>query len=285
MLERYGPADAWSVAQVAAERCGSELQAFERIEDRMLPGLEAAVAEIERKEGSRRPRPAIATAGDPIAAAIASERRLGADRRRDPRRKPAEILGFFGIARGAHVAELMAGTGYHAGVLCEIVGPEGRVHAHNTPGAVARRNGNPLRTRISKCGLENIETPIAPCDRVVLPQGLDAVLICNTYHDTVWTGVDRAAMNAAILAALKPGGVLGIVDHHAPAGAGFDRAKALHRVEKQAVIAEVVAAGFGFEAESDVLENPDDPLDINIHEEAIEGNTSRYVLRFRKPAE
>ena len=43
--------------------------------------------------------------------------------------------------------------------------------------------------------------------------GLDAVIVVLFYHDTYWLKTDRAAMNRAVLKALKPGGVYGIIDH------------------------------------------------------------------------
>ncbi|MBL8630101.1 MAG: class I SAM-dependent methyltransferase [Rhodospirillaceae bacterium] len=218
-----------------------------------------------------------------IRVAIASPNRMGADLRRDPNRKPAEVMTFLGIKPGDRVAELMAGTGYHAGLLCEIVGTDGKVYAHNTPGSVARRNGNPLRTRVDKCDLTNMELMVCPCDQVSFPEALDAVLFCTTYHDTVWTGVDRTAMNGALFNALKPGGVLAVIDHNAKAGAGLTHAKTYHRVEKDAIIADVTAAGFVFEGENTALENPADTLEIDVHDDAIGGNTSRFILKFRKP--
>jgi predicted methyltransferase len=70
---------------------------------------------------------------------------------------------------------------------------------------------------------------------------LDAVLLILFYHDTVWMGVDRAHMNAAIFRALKPGGVYGIIDHSARAGARMDDVKTLHRIEEHVVRDEVDA--------------------------------------------
>lgn len=220
---------------------------------------------------------------DYIRVAVASPNRMGADLRRDPNRKPSDVMTFLGIKPGDRVAEMMAGTGYHAGLLCEIVGATGKVYAHNTPGSVARRNGNPLRTRLDKCSITNMELIVCPCDQISFPEPLDAVLFCTTYHDTVWTGVDRAGMNAAVFKALKPGGVLMVLDHNAKPGAGLSHAKTYHRVEKAAVIADVCAAGFVFEAENTALDNPADTLDIDVHDDAIAGQTSRFIVKFRKP--
>src|SRR5258708_22617210 len=67
---------------------------------------------------------------------------------------------------------------------------------------------------------------------------LDAVTMVLFYHDTVWLGVNRAAMNKAVFAALKPGGVFVIVDHSARPGDGIDVANTFHRIEEGVVTSE-----------------------------------------------
>ena len=86
---------------------------------------------------------------------------------------------------------------------------------------------------------------------------------------------------------LKPGGLLGIVDHHALEGAGISEGKRLHRVEAALVQAELEAAGFVLEAESFVLTDPEDSRDWNIFNKDNSGrdSTSRFVHLYRKPLE
>ena len=57
-----------------------------------------------------------------------------------------------------------------------------------------------------------------------------------------------------------------------------------HRVERHLVIEEIMKAGFEFAAETDVLENLDDPLNTSVFAPNLRGNTHRFVLKFRKPA-
>ena len=218
-----------------------------------------------------------------ILAAVASPRRLPSDAARDAGRRPAELFGFFGIAPGDRVAELMCGSGYCVGLLSEIVGPSGRVYAYNTPASLERRKGvNPLDERMSRCALGNVESLVAGIDALMLPAGLDAVLMVMTYHDTVNSNVDRGVMNRAILAALKPGGMFGVVDHHAASGRGLEDCGELHRIEKQRVVAEVVAAGFTLAGESALLENTDDPCAATPFTKGWRDRTSRFVLKFVK---
>src|SRR4029079_17860391 len=74
-------------------------------------------------------------------------------------------------------------------------------------------------------------------------KGLDVVFMVLFYHDTVWLETDRAKMNQAIFAALKPGGVFAIVDHSGRPGTGSTETKTLHRIEEKTVRSEIEAAG------------------------------------------
>ena len=85
------------------------------------------------------------------------------------------------------------------------------------------------------------------------------------WHDTVWMGVDRAAMNRQIFEALKPGGVFIVIDHAGRAGTGINEAESLHRIEAAVVEREVEAAGFRLVRSSSLLANPlDDRTDLQV---------------------
>jgi predicted methyltransferase len=102
----------------------------------------------------------------------------------------------------------------------------------------------------------------------------------------VWQKVDRAKMNKAVFAALKPGGVYGIVDHSGKPGTGITEVQTLHRIDEDVVKKEILAAGFKLDAESDLLRNPDDPRDWNPSPRAAaekRGTSDRFTLRFVKP--
>jgi len=115
---------------------------------------------------------------------------------------------------------------------------------------------------------------------------LDVVLDVLFYHDTVWIGVDREKMNRAIFAALKPGGIYGIVDHSGLPGSGLGTVKTTHRIEEKNVRDEIEHAGFQFVEEASFLKNPNDTRDWNDSpKEAGErrGTSDRFVLKFKKP--
>jgi predicted methyltransferase len=115
---------------------------------------------------------------------------------------------------------------------------------------------------------------------------LDVVLDVLFYHDTVWLKADRARMNANIFAALKRGGVYGIVDHSGRDGTGATETNSLHRIEEKAVRDEVVKAGFKLAGDGSFLRNPKDTRDWNAAPtdgDKRRGTTDRFVLKFVKP--
>jgi predicted methyltransferase len=222
---------------------------------------------------------------DYIRVALESDRRSTSDKKRDANRKPGELLAFYAIEPGQKVAELMAGGCYVASILAGIVGDSGTVYATNSQQLIDRFKGSPVRKIIDRHDLANVVEVISEPDDPGLPEGeLDAVCCFMIYHDMVWLGADREAMNAAIFRSLKPGGVYAVMDHHAPAGAGISVVQTTHRIEKDVVVDEVCAAGFELEDESDLLEHPDDSMELMVHEKAIRDRTHRFVLKFRKPA-
>jgi predicted methyltransferase len=111
--------------------------------------------------------------------------------------------------------------------------------------------------------------------------GVDLVTLMFNYHDLGAAGVDRARMNAAIFAALKPGGAYVVADHSGRPGTGITESGTLHRVEEVLVRREVEAAGFRLAAEGMFLRNPGDPRDRE--EPDPPQPKDEFVLRFVKP--
>ena len=225
---------------------------------------------------------------EPIRAAVTAEDRDDKDRALDAGRKPAEVLAFFKIAPGQKIGELFAGPGYTTEVVARVVGDGGKVYAQNTQEILERFARKPLTERLAKPVMKNTvmveqpsETPF-PADA----KNLDAVICVLNYHDYVWLKVDRAKMNKAVFAALKPGGFYDIVDHSAKPGTGLNDVETLHRIDEDAVKKEILAAGFKLDGASDVLRNPEDPRDWNDSPRAAaekRGTSDRFVLRFVKP--
>lgn len=234
----------------------------------------------------------------PGADAQRDSNRPQADRDRDADRKPGEVLDFFGIKPGMRVVDLQATGGYYTELLSTVVGPEGRVYAQNNSFVLGRFAEKPLSerlTRLQAAGRMNIERHDAELDELSLPGGLDAAVFVRFYHDLFWLPTpdgdraDRATFLQQVYDALAPGGIFGIIDHHAEAGSGdrdaLDPRDGLHRVDVELIKKEVLAAGFVLDATSDLLANPADTRDWNIFVDdgTRRDTTDRFVLRFVKP--
>jgi predicted methyltransferase len=214
--------------------------------------------------------------------------RTAADRELDKGRHPGEMLAFFGIRAGMKVAELGAGGGYTAELLARAVGPSGKVWGQNSKFLLERFAEKPWSARLATPPMKNVIRVDREFDDPLPPEAtnLDAVIMVLFYHDTFWLKTDRAAMNRAILKALKPGGVYGIIDHSGRPGTGTSEVKNLHRIEEKVVREEIEAAGFRFVDGADFLRNPSDTRDWNDAPGAAgerRGTSDRFVLKFVKP--
>ncbi|HZF22775.1 MAG TPA: hypothetical protein VE030_04825 [Burkholderiales bacterium] len=221
-------------------------------------------------------------------AVVTAADRSPEDRALDAGRKPVELLAFLGVRPGWRIADLGAGGGYTTELLQRAVGSEGVVYGQNSKKLLDMFLEKPWSARLAKPAMNGVVRLDRDFDDP-FPDGLrplDAVTMVLFYHDTVWLGVNRAAMNKAVFAALKPGGVFVIVDHSARPGDGIDVADTFHRIEENVVKSEVQAAGFVLDGQADFLRNKDDTRDWNDSPRAAgerRGTSDRFVLRFRKP--
>lgn len=216
--------------------------------------------------------------------------RLADDLEVDARRKPDAVLEFFGIEPGMTVLDMFSGGGYYTEILCHLVGEDGVVLAHNnTPYLEYSKEG--IQKRYTPGRLGNVRRITAENNELQLPENTyDAVLLILSYHDIYyvaedsgWEQIDGPQMLAEIYQAMKPGAVLGVVDHVAEAGSPAETGNTLHRIDPELAKREIVAAGFVFDGENDVLRNPEDDLAQPMYADGIRGKTDRFIFRFRKP--
>jgi predicted methyltransferase len=245
-----------------------------------------------------------------LVAAVAGDWRPAADTERDVWRHPAETLGFFGIDPSGAIAEIDPIGGYYSRILVPwISGADGSYLA--VVGGVDEENpeleaqlselaemaGGTLE--VSYASLNAESGPIAPAG------ALDAVVTFRNVHN--WMGDDFGEKAFAdFYAALKPGGVLGLVEHRLPEDVEAPMRRGY--VRQSHVIALAEAAGFVLEDTSEVNANPADDADhpvgvwtlkptrANPREGTPEaegfdrvaydaiGESDRMTLRFRKPA-
>lgn len=219
------------------------------------------------------------------AAVLASPVRTDEDRARDAARQTALVLDFAGVRPGWKVADMIMGGGFFTRTFSAAVGPGGHVTAWQPAEFIAFQSsyGDAATAAEALPNVDVIRSPIGAPD---FPEGLDLVFTAQNYHDLHLQPfpTDTAAkVNARAFAALKPGGLYVVIDHHALDGSDLSVAHTLHRIATETVVAEVEAAGFRMAGMSPALWNDDDPRTANVFDESIRGRTSQFMIVFRKP--
>ena len=237
------------------------------------------------------------TTSEPVAdssasysAAVAAADRPADARALDASRKPAEVLQWLGIRRGMDVADLVSGTGYWAELIAHIVGPTGSVTAYEPNQFYDDEKGGALWAGI-KTRTPGVTLVRYPFETFAPPaKSLDAAIINLSYHDLYWESekykIPRTDPNAyvrALYAAMRPGGVVGVIDHVGLAGDTRAIVDKLHRIDPAVVRADFERAGFRLDGTSDLLANPADDHTKLVFDSAIRGNTDRFMTKFVKP--
>jgi predicted methyltransferase len=228
---------------------------------------------------------------DEYDAALKAAGRPPADSARDALDHPAEILRLAGIKPGMKVADVLAGDGYYSELLSYIVGPKGQVLLINNL-AFDNWSQPDLKNRLSGDRFSNVTHETVDLGDMKLPAAsLDAVLLVKVYHDLYWVNtspknpwpkIDPSGVLDQLSRALKPGGVLLLIDHSAKAGHGKADAGELHRIEETFAVKDFESHGFKVVAKSDLLRRPEDARDLISYKGPALGKTDRFVLVFRK---
>ena len=225
----------------------------------------------------------------PIRSAIKHSERSEADRARDTGRKPGLVLQFSGIEPGQTVLDLFSGGGYYTEILSHYVGGDGRVVAHNNK-TYQSYLADQLKARYQNGRLVNVEQLVQEANDLDLgAEAADVAFLVLSYHDIYyvdesWPVTDRDTFLANIHRALKPGGLLLVIDHRARSGAPPESGNTLHRIDPVLVKNDLERAGFVFERETGFLANPSDSLKLSVFDPAIKGKTDRFVQLYRKPS-
>jgi predicted methyltransferase len=221
-----------------------------------------------------------------ITAALADKSRPASDVSRDSGRKAGEIVALTEVKPGGKVADFVIGGGYFTRILASAVGPNGRVYAYQPAEFIAFQKSYGENLKTVAGAYPNVTPLDASFQALDLPDGLDAVITVQNYHDLhlkPFPADTAAKVNTEIFKSLKKGGVFLVVDHEAAAGSGTSAADTLHRIDIEAVKSEVQAAGFRLESESQLLDLPADPRTASVFAPEIRGKTDQFVLKFRKP--
>ena len=231
--------------------------------------------------------PAIAADGA-IEKSIASPERTAADRERDAREKPAEVMAFAGVKPGMVVADIFAGGGYYSELFSGAVGDGGKVLAINNLAYVNYEKDN-IKARFTEGRLRNVERRLVEASYMpIAPQSVDLAVIVMSYHDVYWIEeknnwpqIDTDGFIESVKRMLKPGGKLLIIDHNAAKGTGKEVVARLHRLNEDWARKSLESHGFVLEKTYDGLRNPDDQLDKPVFDAAVKGRTDRYVHLYR----
>jgi predicted methyltransferase len=225
-----------------------------------------------------------------IAAALATPGRSADNVKLDESRKPAEVLAFLGLKPGMNALDLFGGNAYWAEIMAPVVGAKGHVTVWEPTQFYSPD------TKASFAALEaknpNVSIVASPFEAPALPAGYaDLVMLNLNYHDTYWQSekygipkMDPDAFLKTVYAAMKPGGVIGVIDHVASPG---DDTRAtvekFHRIDPEVVKADFKRAGFEFVGSSDILRNPADDHSLMVFDPKVRGKTDRFVFKFKKP--
>jgi len=245
-------------------------------------------------------------------AALAGSHRSDRNKARDQFRHPKETLSFFGLRRDMTVVEIWPGGGWYTEVLAPVLKGKGKLYAAqygSNPAFDYQRNENAaLQEKAKKnpdvFGEVQFTALWAPNELAIAPAGTaDMVLTFRNVHN--WLAPDYkqdpAKMFGAFFTALKPGGILGVVDHRWPDPKTEDPKAAKGYVSEERVISLAKAAGFELVGRSDVNRNPKDTHDYKNgvwtllpdlsvpagedRQKYIDiGESDRLTLKFRKPA-
>jgi predicted methyltransferase len=152
---------------------------------------------------------------------------------RDEWQQPGKIMDIMGIGEASIVADLGAGSGWFTIRLANRVGPNGRVYAEDVQKPMIQA----IKVRVDRLGLKNVETVLGTDTDPRLPRAVDAVLICDAYHEAE----KPVALLTNLVKSLKPTGRIGIVDFKKDGGGPGPAME--ERVDPEAVIRDAQAAG------------------------------------------
>ena len=204
-----------------------------------------------------------------LSAAVAAPHRTPANMARDQYRHPLETLSFFGVQPNHTVVEIWPGGGWYTEILAPFLAQGGgRLYDASFSGG----HGGIQKLKEANPALYGsiltADFPVFDANATRVPDGIaDVVLTFRNVHN--WRmGYRRDDKQdyapeafRQIFAMLKPGGVLGIVDHRLPENADSERERSSGYIKTSTVVRLAEAAGFRLAAASEVNANPRDTAD------------------------
>ena len=232
---------------------------------------------------------ALAPAGT-VAAALAAPDRRPQNVKLDEGRKPAAVLQYLGLKPGMQVLDLFGANGYWAEIMAPAIGPTG----HDTVWQPTQFYSDKAKAYTAQLTANhpNVTVISSPFESPDLPKNYaDFVILNDNYHDTYWSSeqfkipkMDPSLFLKAVYAAMKPGAVIGVIDHVANKN---DDPRATvekyHRIDPDLIKADFKRAGFVLVGSSNLLRNPADDHTLNVQDPKIAGHTDRAIFKFKRP--
>ncbi|WP_228612922.1 class I SAM-dependent methyltransferase [Alkalimonas sp.] len=244
-----------------------------------------------------------------IQAAVEHPTRTAANTERDQYRNPAATLSFFDVRPNSTVVEISPGAGWYTEILAPLLHQQGKLYAAHFPANSSSEFAQRSRAAFSeKMASHSVYSKVqmsefAPTAGVqIAPDGsADVVLTFRNLHNWYMQGGEdamRIAFNH-FYQALKPGGVLGVVEHRLPEAKRDSNWVQSGYFPQSLAIELAEQAGFVFEASSEINANPRDTADhprgvwtlppsLRLGEQDRDrylaiGESDRMTLKFRKP--
>lgn len=246
-----------------------------------------------------------------LAAVLASAHRSSDAMARDSHRHPCETLMFFGVRSNMTVVEIWPGAGWYADILAPLLGPKGIYYAAHfnpaSPSDFYRDTRHTFEAHLTDTpnlmGRTRLTTFDPAGDEAIAPPAsADIVLTFRNIHNWYMRGGGDHRVQAAfkkMYVVLKPGGVLGVVEHRLPASRPLTEQEGSGYMRQDYVVQMAEAAGFRLVASSEINANPVDTADhpngvwslpptlrggVPDRERYIAtGESDRMTLRFVKP--
>jgi predicted methyltransferase len=247
---------------------------------------------------------------DAISDAAMSDIRSEKAKARDEYRHPQQTLRFFGLKPDMTVVEVSPGGGWYADILYSVVKEEGKyVAAHfyvdDSSSDFYKKSVKGFKEK-TKPGMKYEGAEVTAFDPmkaldIAKAGSADMVLTFRNVHNWYMGHGEEGINNAfgAFFKALKPGGVLGVVEHELPESADDEAMKKSGYMKRSYIVAAAEKAGFVLEESSDVNANPMDTADhprgvwtlpprLALEEQDRDkylaiGESNRMTLKFKKP--
>lgn len=194
--------------------------------------------------------------------AVSGDHRSAKNKARDKYRHPIETLGFFGFKPTMTVVEITPGGGWYTEILAPALKGKGKLYgAHYPDMGKDDYYSKSRKNLVKKLASDPVFSEVVLTDFVprkqseLAPQSsADLVLTFRNLHNWKDAGVKQVFQDA--FKALKPGGVLGVVEHRLPVGVAPKKAEGY--VSEANTIKQAKAAGFRFAGASEINANSKD---------------------------